>query len=254
MNGMQLKFLDDKVALITGAAGGVGRATIEAFVARGASVVAEDVDPSVEELGFSGGRVAAVVGDVRRRETAERGVDLALNRFGRLDILVNNAAVILSKDILATTEEEWNEVMGVNVTGAFHHCRAALPPMLVQGRGAIVNVTSISGLVGLPQQAAYCASKGALVQLTRQLAVEYAGQGIRVNAVAPGAIDTPFLARHLAAQRDPVEAEKAVNLAHPLGRYSSPAEIAETIAFLASEAASFITGAILAVDGGYTAR
>lgn len=246
--------LEGKVALVTGAAGGVGGATMELLAARGASVIAEDIDPRVEELGRSGKQIASIAGDVKRQDTAERAVNLALERFGRLDILVNNAAVIVSKDILATTEEEWNEVMGVNVTGAFHHCRAALPLMLAQGKGAIVNVTSISGVVGLPQQAAYCASKGALVQLTRQLAVEYAAQGIRVNAVAPGAIDTPFLARHLAAQPDPAEAEKAVNAAHPLGRSASPAEIAETIAFLASDAASFITGAILATDGGYSAR
>ena len=126
--------------------------------------------------------------------------------------------------------------------------------MLEQGRGSIVNVTSISGVVGLPKQAAYCASKGALVQMTRQLAVEYADRGIRVNSVAPGAIDTPFLARHLDAQPDRAAAEADVRAAHPLGRYAAPAEIAEAIAYLASDASSFLTGAILMADGGYTAR
>jgi len=246
--------LTDKVAIITGAAGGVGRATVELFLERGASVVAEDRDAAVEELAKLGERVVPLGGDVRDRGVAESAVELARKSFGRVDILVNNAAIILSKDIMDTSEEEWDRVMDVNVKGVFHHCRAVLPHFIAQRSGAIVNVTSISGVVGLPQQAAYCASKGALVQMTRQLAVEYADRGIRVNSVAPGAIDTPFLARHLQAQEDPAESEKAVNAAHPLGRYASPAEIAETIAFLASDASSFLTGTILAADGGYTAR
>ncbi len=240
------------VAIVTGAAGGVGRATVDLLTRRGASVVAEDVDAAV--AGLEGPQVATVAGDVRRAETARKSVETALSRFGRLDILVNNAAVIITKDILSTEEDEWNDLMAVNVTGVFHHCRAVLPHMIAQKRGSIVNVGSISGLVGLPLQAAYCASKGAIVQLTRQLAVDYAASGVRVNSVAPGSIDTPFLARYLESQPDPAAAEREIKAAHPMGRWSRTEEIAEPIAFLASDASSFITGAILSADGGYVAR
>jgi NAD(P)-dependent dehydrogenase (short-subunit alcohol dehydrogenase family) len=222
------------------------------MVESGAMVVAEDIDAAVNDL--QGRRTITITGDVRKRSTAEEAARCALDNFGCIDILVNNAAVILSKDILETTEEEWDDVMSVNVKGVFHHVRSVLPAMIKRQSGAIINVTSISGVVGLAKQAAYCASKGALVQITRQLSIEYAARGIRVNAVAPGAIDTPFLARHLDAQPDRAKAEADVNNAHPLGRYASPSEIAETIAFLASPQSSFMTGTILMVDGGYTAR
>ncbi|WP_442579871.1 SDR family NAD(P)-dependent oxidoreductase [Mesorhizobium sp. ASY16-5R] len=248
----QAKPLDGKVAIVTGAAGGVGRATVELLTRRGASVVAEDVDANVANL--EAPNVAAVAGDVRKAGTARKAVEVALARFGRLDILVNNAAVIITKDILSTEEDEWNDLMAVNVTGVFHHCRAVLPEMIKQKSGSIVSVSSISGLVGLPLQAAYCASKGAIVQLTRQLAVDYAEHGVRVNSVAPGSVDTPFLTRYLDSQPDPVAAERAIKAAHPMGRIGSPQEIAEVIAFLASDASSFITGAILSADGGYVAR
>ncbi len=252
MSGNAGSGLGGTVIVVTGAAGGVGRATVALLTARGASVVAEDISPGVTSL--EGAGVAIVLGDVRDPATGAAAIDLAITRFGRLDGLVNNAAVIVSKDILETSSEEWETVMGVNVTGVFNHCRAALPHLLARGGGSIVNVTSISGLVGLPQQAAYCASKGAIVQLTRQLAVAYAGRGVRVNSVAPGAIDTPFLDRHLQAQPDPAAAAAAVNASHPLGRASAPAEIAEVICFLLSGAASYVTGAVLSVDGGYTAQ
>lgn len=244
--------LAGRVAIVTGAAGGIGRATVDLFLKRGASVVAEDVDDRVADM--QGPKVATISGDVRVAATARKAVDLALSRFGRVDVLVNNAAIIVTKDILSTEEDEWNDVMAVNVTGVFHHCRAVLPHMIAQKSGAIVSVSSISGLVGLPYQAVYCASKGAIVQLTRQLAVDYAQHGIRVNSVAPGSIDTPFLQRYLDDQPDPAAAERDIKAAHPLGRIGTPAEMAEAIAFLASDHASFITGAILSADGGYVAR
>ena len=181
----------DRVAIVTGAASGVGREVTRQLAGRGASVVAVDISPAISELAAD--TVVPLEGDTSVASTAERAVEAATGRFGRLDVLVNNSGYIVWKSIVDTSEEEWERVFAVNAKSMFLHCRAAIPVMQAQGGGAIVSTASISGMVGLPQQAAYCASKGAVVQLTRQLAVEYGPAKIRVNAVAPGAIDTPFL-------------------------------------------------------------
>jgi NAD(P)-dependent dehydrogenase (short-subunit alcohol dehydrogenase family) len=237
------------VAIVTGAAGGLGREIVRLLHATGAAVVAEDIDPAVKDLAAE--RIAPLQGDVAQADTARRAVALATERFGGLDVLVNNAARFLLKPILDTSDEELDGLISSNVRGAFVHCREALPALL-DGGGAIVNVASISGLVGLPDQTAYCVTKGAIVQLTRQLAIQYARAGVRVNAVAPGAIDTAFVDRTLGLERDP-ERLAQIGENHPIGRVATPAEIAETVVFLASRRASFVTGAILAADGGYTA-
>jgi NAD(P)-dependent dehydrogenase (short-subunit alcohol dehydrogenase family) len=243
--------LDGSVAIVTGAAGGVGREVVRLLVEAGASVVAEDLDPEVAELGAE--RVAVVVGDVADSAVAREAVALAIERFGRLDVLVNNAAQFLLKPTLETTDEEWDAVLRTNVRGAFVHAREALPA-LADGGGAIVNVASISGVVGLADQIAYCASKGAIVQLTRQLAIDWSPRGVRVNAVAPGAIDTPFLRNAIAGAPDIDAVLADIAAAHPLGRIADPAEIAELVVFLASPAARFVSGAILMADGGFTAQ
>jgi NAD(P)-dependent dehydrogenase (short-subunit alcohol dehydrogenase family) len=186
--------LEGRTAIVTGAAGGVGRATVAALRDAGASVVAEDIDPAVRELEEDG--VVAVVGDVAEPDVAEQAVATAHGRLGGLDVLVNNAANFLLKGILDTTDEEWDRLMRSNVRGVFVHARAALPSLL-DSRGTMVNVASVSGVVGTAGQAAYCTTKGAVVQLTRQLAVEFGPRGVRVNAVGPGAIDTEFVARSL---------------------------------------------------------
>jgi NAD(P)-dependent dehydrogenase (short-subunit alcohol dehydrogenase family) len=246
--------LDGSVAIVTGAAGGVGREVVRLLLDAGASVVAEDIDPSVAELETADGRVAALVGDVADASTARAAVAAATERFGRLDLLVNNAARFVTKPVVDTTDDDWDGVMRTNVRGVFVHCREALPLLAEGGGGAIVNLASISGTVGLTDQVAYSASKGAIVQMTRQLAVEWSPRGVRVNAVAPGAIDTQFLRNALAGVPDIDEVLAQIAAAHPLGRISQPDEIAEVVLFLASPRSRFVTGAILMADGGYSAQ
>ena len=239
------------VAIVTGAAGGVGRATVELLRARGARVVAEDLNPAVAELEDDG--VATLQGDVAEPDTARQAVALARERFGALNVLVNNAGRFLMKPTVETTDDDWDALLRVNVRGAFLHCREALPALSEPGDGRIVNVASISGTIGLPGQTAYCSTKGAIVQLTRQLAIEHA-PAVRVNAVAPGAIDTGFMDEALAGVPDREAMMRSIAASHPLGRVARPEEIAEVIAFLASPRSSIITGAILMADGGFTAR
>lgn len=239
------------VAIVTGASGGVGRATVGLLTARGARVVAEDLSPTVAEL--EGEQVAALRGDVAEPDTARRAVVLAHERFGTPNVVVNNAGRFLLKPTVDTTDAEWDELLRVNVRGAFLHCREALPALSDHGDGRIVNVASISGTVGLPGQTAYCSTKGALVQLTRQLAIEHAPR-VRVNAVAPGAIDTGFTDEAMAGVSDREARLASIAAAHPLGRLARAEEIAEVIAFLASARSSIITGAIVMSDGGFSAQ
>jgi NAD(P)-dependent dehydrogenase (short-subunit alcohol dehydrogenase family) len=244
----------ERVALVTGAAGGIGRAVVGLLRARGYGIVAEDISPDVEALGADE-HVIPLQADVALTESARRAVALATDRFGRLDLLVNNAGLFLRKPTEQCTDEDFDALMATNVRGAFIHARESLAALERTG-GSIVNLASISGLVGMPDQTVYAMTKGAIVQLTRQLAVEHAHRGIRVNAVAPGAVDTQFVARarDAAADPDPAASRASAISQHPIGRILTPAEIAEAIVFLASPAASAITGAILSVDGGYVAR
>lgn len=243
-----------RVAVVTGAAGGIGRAVVSLLRNRGYAIIAEDIAANVGELGADEG-VIPLQADVALTESARRAVALAEDRFGRLDLLVNNAGLFLRKPTEECTDEDFDALMATNVRGAFVHARESLAS-LARTSGSIVNLASISGLVGMPGQTVYAMTKGAIVQLTRQLAVEHAHRGIRVNAVAPGAVDTEFVAkaRDAAADPDPAASRAAAISQHPLGRILTPAEVAEAIVFLASPAASGITGSILSVDGGYVAR
>ena len=251
--------LAGRVALVTGAAGGIGSAVTARLLASGASVVAEDLDPLSAPEGHAD-QFAVIQGDAAQTPTARAAVHAATTRFGRLDILVNLAGRFLGQSILDTSDEAWDALMAANVRSVFVHCREALPALLAGGGGAIVTAGSISGQVGIAQQAAYGTTKAAVTLLTRQLAVEYASSGLRANVVAPGAIDTAFVARSrggAGAERATPEVEEArrqrIMASHPIGRMGTPEEIAEVIAFLASPRASYITGAVISADGGYTA-
>lgn len=243
--------LEGAVAIVTGAAGGIGSALVAQLRAAGVAVVAEDLDPAVGAL--EGERVATLCADAADAATARDAVHLARERFGGLDLLMNNAGRFLMKPLVETSDDEWDGLMATNVRSAFVHCRAALPALMASDRAAIVNTCSISGVVGLPQQGAYAATKGAIAQITRQLAIEHAADGVRVNAIAPGAVATAFVDRAVGGPPDPAR-EAAIAAEHPLHRMGTPEEIARAMVFLASPAAGFITGAILMADGGYTAR
>lgn len=241
----------DRTAIVTGAAGGVGRATVELLLERGAQVVAHDIAESVRDLELSyPARVAAVVGDVADETIAGLNVATAIERFGRLDVLVNNAGRTLNKPLVETTVEDWDRILGTNARGAFVQSREAMKAMQRARRGTIVTVASYAATVALPEGSAYAASKGAISQLMKVVAIEGAPFGIRANAVAPGVIDTGFLND---LRPDGQEYLRSFGPTHPLGRVAQPSEVAEAILFLASDRASFITGALLPVDGGYTA-
>ncbi|WP_161866426.1 SDR family NAD(P)-dependent oxidoreductase [Pseudomonas yangonensis] len=236
-----------KVALITGAASGIGRVTALLLHARGARVIAEDIDPAVEQLARPG--LVPLVADITEDGAAERAVTLAVEHFGRLDILVNNAGIIINKALVEMTRQDWERIQAVNATAAFLHCREAMKVMMPNKAGAIVNIASYASYFAFPTIAAYAASKGALAQLTRTLALEAIEHGIRVNAVGSGDVVTNIL-------NDVVEDGPAFLAQHgesaPIGRAAQPQEIAEVVAFLASERASFMVGAVVMVDGGMT--
>ncbi|SKA31572.1 SDR family NAD(P)-dependent oxidoreductase [Consotaella salsifontis] len=236
-----------QTALVTGAARGIGRATALTLRARGAQILATDMSEAVHDLAADG--IATLTGNVADEQTAVRSVALAVERFGRLDILVNNAGRTMNKPLVDMSLADWDGVMSVNARGTFLHAREAIRAMLPSG-GVIVNMASIVARVAMKDTAVYAASKGAIAQLTKVIAVEYGDRGIRANAVLPGVIETDILEDIVPDSRATLA---SYGPAHPLGRVGQPQDIAEVVAFLASPASAFMTGALVTADGGFTA-
>jgi NAD(P)-dependent dehydrogenase (short-subunit alcohol dehydrogenase family) len=244
-----------QVALITGAASGMGAASAREFAAAGAQVVVVDRNGAgAAQVSQEIGAGDPIIGDVSDSRFCSQAVEASVKRYGRLDVLVNCAGVIARADAEGTTDEQWLRLMAVNVNGLFFMSRAAIGPMKRQNKGAIINFGSIWGSVGGAGHVAYCASKGAVHQITRAMALDHARDGIRINAVCPGEIDTPMLASERPTPPTRAELAQLAEETVPLGRLGQPVEVARVVLFLASEAASYITGALIPVDAGYTAR
>ena len=250
--------LTGKSCLVTGAAHGIGRATAEFFAREGARLVVADVDEATLDqvagcLKDSGAEAAVFAGDVSEPADASGMVQAAVDRYGCLDVLVANAGVIPLQDITAATPSDWDHVMAVDGRGMFLTCKYAIEAMLPARRGAIVCLSSISGVAGQRGQSTYGPAKFVASGLTKHLAVEWAAAGIRINAVAPGTIRTERV-RRLSSEPGGPEYLSGIERMHPMGRLGEPSEVAAAICFLCSDEASFITGAVLPVDGGYLAQ
>lgn len=253
--------LKGKVALITGAGSGIGRTTALLFAQEGAKVVAGDFNPAgnaetVRMIEEQGGTAFAVQLDVTRAEEVEAAVQAALDRYGELNILYNNAGTGEKHvSIVDLAESEWERVMAVNVKGVFLGIKYGAAAMLKAGKGgSIINTASVAGIVGNPGTAAYCASKAACIHLTRTAALELARSNIRVNAIAPTFIATPMLEAAVSTHADPERAWQKLSKIIPLGRLGQPEEIANAALFLASDESSFMTGAVMVMDGGLTVQ
>jgi dihydroanticapsin dehydrogenase len=252
--------LAGKVAVVTGASSGIGLAVTRAFLECGAQGVTavfrrnEIPEELQEAVDLYPNRVAVVHGDVAEEQTTIALTQTTLERFGRIDVLVSNAAVSIVKPLHLHTPEEWDAVMNTNVKSLYWAARHVIPVMMRQSRGLILISGSISGEAGIPTQGAYAPSKGALHQMTRQLAIEYAPHGIRVNTIACGTVDTPIVHKSAAASGNPEGYWAMLKNAHPIGRIANAEEVAGFYAYMASDRASFFTGAVLMMDGGYTAQ
>jgi NAD(P)-dependent dehydrogenase (short-subunit alcohol dehydrogenase family) len=252
---------EGRVALITGGNSGIGEATAERLAAEGAhvAIVARDEARGAElvkRIGEQGGVAAFFTADVTQEEPVKRMVEAVMQRFGRIDVLVNNAGIINFGTVITADIDEWDRLMATNVRGVFLVSRSVLPHMIAAGGGSVVNLGSNLGLVGTRGAAAYATSKGAIVQLTKAMALDHVAEGIRVNCVCPGTIDTPLVQRQRIGRTEEELRQGAERLRqrHPIGRMGTPEEVAAVIAFLASDEASFVTGSLYSIDGGYIAQ
>jgi NAD(P)-dependent dehydrogenase (short-subunit alcohol dehydrogenase family) len=251
----RMGILAGRRVLITGGASGIGRATTALFAREGASISVVDVDESggqtiVQSIVEKGGQAVFIRCDVSLAIECQNAVQRSIDELGGIDVLINSAGIIRRATVVETTEAEWDRVMNVNVKSVYLLAKYAVPALIQAGGGVIINISSGWGLVGGYKAAVYCASKGAVIQLTKAMALDHGAQGIRVNCICPGDTDTPML-REEARQLGEPEDQFLADAAHrPLGRIGKPDDIAQAALYLASDAASFITGATLVVDGG----
>ena len=247
--------LHRKVTIITGAAAGIGEAAARLFGREGARLVLVDVDAEglgklTEELEQSGAMVLEITGDVADPAVCRKVVDRAANQFGRIDILFNNAGIVLNGSLLECTEGDWDRTMGVNLKSMYLMCREAIPLMRKQGSGCIINMSSIAGTNGIPNRGVYSVSKAGVIGLTRSLAADFVQEGIRVNCICPATVDTPSLRQRIASSPDPEAALRAFIARQPMGRIARAEEIASMALYLASDDSAFMTGQAIVMDGG----
>ena len=251
--------LKDKVAVITGSGSGIGRASALRFAQEGARVVVADWNPeggreTVARVCAHSGEAIYVQADVSRDEDIRRVIETAVCTYGGLHILFNNAGIQVFGTLPDTSEADWHKVLDVNLKGIYLACKYAIPQMIRQGGGSIINTSSALGLVGDPDLPAYSATKGAILAMTRSMAQAHGRQGIRVNSICPGDVETPIVVEYFEHQPDPAEARRRVAAEYALGRIAQPEEVANVALFLASDESSFVTGTYIIVDGGLTSK
>jgi NAD(P)-dependent dehydrogenase (short-subunit alcohol dehydrogenase family) len=251
--------LAGKVAIVTGSGSGIGRATAQLFAKEGAHVVVIDRDETpgqetVTSIRAAKGEATFCYADISKSCDVQNAINAAVKQYGRLDILVNNAAVQIMAKLVETSEEIWDQIHNVNLKGVFLGCKYAIPAMIKAGGGSIVNMASVLGFVGDPDLAAYCAAKGGVIALTRVAALTYGPQQIRVNCICPGDVDTPLVQAYFEKDSNPALLRNEVSSKYALRRIAAPSEVANAALFLASDESSFVTGSTMVVDGALTIK